>query len=215
LVFNEGGLNNMTTRFESVGSVNMLRIDPLNNRVGIADNGFAPSDGLFHLFQGGAAGVVTAHASADGIVLESNGVTGFSILVPNDGTAGNIYIGAPTTGNNSGQISYVPFTGLMTLATSTLPAIRMDTNQNILLGTIGAAATSAAGALHIPNDTSPTAVLANAVVIGSKDSGAGGNLAVPEIWIEEPPEAVGTFTPTMKMKIWVNGTEYFMQLDPV
>jgi hypothetical protein len=35
------------------------------------------------------------------------------------------------------------------------------------------------------------------------------------LWIEEPPEVVGTFTPTMKMKIWVNGVEYFMQLDPV
>jgi hypothetical protein len=193
----------------------MLFIDSGNNRVGIADNGFAPSDGLLHLFQGGAAGVVVASTLADTIVIESNGAAGLSILVPNDGTAANIFMGAPTSGNSGGQIIYIPFTGLMTFSTSALPAIRIDTDQNILLGTIAAAATSAAGALHIPNDTSPTAVLANAIVLGSKDSGAGGSLAVPELWIEEPPEVVGTFTPTMKMKIWVNGTEYFIQLDPV
>ncbi len=215
IVINETGAAVHDLRVESVGSNHIFFVDSGNNRIGIADNGFAPSDGLIHVFQGGSAGVVAAHANADTLVLESNTHAGLNILVPNDGTTANIYMGAPTSGNNGGQLSYVPSTGLMTLATSTLAGIKIDTDQNILLGTVAAAATSAAGALHIPNDTSPTAVLANGVVLGSKDSGAGGTLAVPEIWIEEPPEVVGTFTPTMKMKIWINGTEYFIQLDPV
>jgi hypothetical protein len=215
IVVNETGAAVHDFRVESVGSANMLFIDSGNNRVGIADNGFAPSDGLLHLFRGGAAGVVAASVLADSIVIESNAATGLSILVPNDGTAANIFLGAPTSGNSGGQIIYIPFTGLMTFSTSALPGIRIDTDQNILLGTIGAAATSAAGALHIPNDTSPTAVLANAIVLGSKDSGAGGSLAVPELWIEEPPEVIGTFTPSHKFKVWINGTEYFIQLDAV
>ena len=215
IVINETGATVHDLRVESAGSNHMLFVDSGNNRIGIADNGFAPSDGLVHLFRGGAAGVVAASTLADGIVMESNAATGFSILVPNDGTACNLFMGAPTSGNAGGKLIYVPSLGLMTLETSALPAIRIDTDQNILLGTIGAAATSAAGALHIPNDTSPTAVLANAIVIGSKDSGAGGSLAVPELWIEEPPEVVGTFTPTMKFKVWINGVEYFIQLDPV
>jgi hypothetical protein len=215
IVVNETGATVHDFRVESAGSNHMLFVDSGNNRIGIADNGFAPSDGLVHLFRGGAAGVIAASTLADSIVIESNAATGLTILVPNDGTAANIFMGAPTSGNAGGKLIYVPSLGLMTLETSALPALRIDTDQNLLMGLIAARATSAAGALHIPNDTSPTAVLANGIVIGSKDSGAGGSLAVPEIWIEEPPEVVGTFTPTMKMKIWVNGTEYFIQLDPV
>ncbi len=215
IVINETGATVHDLRVESAGSNHMFFVDSGNNRIGIADNGFAPSDGLIHVFQGGAAGVVAAHANADTLVLESNAAAGLQILIPNDGTSGNIYIGAPTTGNNSGQISYVPFTGLMSFFTSTIVGLKIDTDQNLLMGLVAAAATSSAGALHIPNDTSPTAVLANGIVIGSKDSGAGGTLAVPELWIEEPPEVIGTFTPSHKFKVWINGVEYFIQLDAV
>jgi len=86
--------------------------------------------------------------------------------------------------------------------------------DNVLINS-SVSATTAKGHLHISNGTSPTAVLTDGVVMGSKNSGTGGSLAVQELWIEEPPETIGTFTPSHKFKIWINGVEYFVQLDAV
>lgn len=74
-------------------------------------------------------------------------------------------------------------------------------------------AATALGHLHIGTGISPTAVLADGIVLGSKDSAVGSLLAVPELWIENPPEVIGTFTPSHKFKTWINGVEYFIQLD--
>ncbi len=125
LVFNEGGLTNMDTRFESLNSTRLLFIDASADRLGIADNSFAPSDGLIHVFQGGSAGVVAAHANADTLVLESNTHLGISILAPADGTTSNIYFGN-TTQNNDGSISFEGFNQRLTLSVNAVEALRLD-----------------------------------------------------------------------------------------
>ena len=125
LVFNEGGLTNMDTRFESLNSNRILFIDASADRIGIADNGFAPSDGLIHVFQGGSAGVVAAHANADTIVLESNTHLGITLLAPADGTTSNIYFGN-TTQNNDGIISFEGFNQRFIFSTNAVEGFRLD-----------------------------------------------------------------------------------------
>ncbi len=130
LVFNEGGLTNMDTRFESLNSTRILFIDASADRLGIADNGFAPSDGLIHVFQGGSAGVVAAHANSDTLVLESNTHLGISLLAPADGTTSNIYFGN-TTQNNDGSISYEGFNQRLTLSVNAVQQLHLDPVENV------------------------------------------------------------------------------------
>ena len=77
---------------------------------------------------------------------------------------------------------------------------------------------SAAGVLTIANGTSPAALTANQIYIGSKDStGLSSDGATLELFLEGAPEASGMSVPTMshRISVWINGTEYFMYLDPV
>jgi hypothetical protein len=52
------------------------------------------------------------------------------------------------------------------------------------------------------------------VVIGQKDSSVG-STATLDIETEEDVVVVGTFTPSHKLAVWINGTEYHIQLDAV
>ena len=83
------------------------------------------TDGQFHVIRGGLAGTVTASTLANGIVVESNVDAGISILVPNDGSTANLYFGAPTSGNNAGQVRMVPSTGIMTLLTGAVSRLTL------------------------------------------------------------------------------------------
>jgi hypothetical protein len=125
IVVNETGAAVHDFRVESVGSANMLFIDSGNNRIGIADNGFGPSDGLIHVFQGGAAGVVAANTAADTLVLESNTAMGISLLAPADGTTSNIYFGN-TTQNNDGFVSFEGFNQRLTFGVNAVQALHLD-----------------------------------------------------------------------------------------
>lgn len=70
------------------------------------------------------------------------------------------------------------------------------------------------GNLRITNaTTAPSAHTDDNVLIFSKDASTGG--ATLGLFTECDVEAVGTFTATQKLKIWVNGVEYWIQLDAV
>lgn len=73
---------------------------------------------------------------------------------------------------------------------------------NITQGTVAATA-------NAPGDQT-----AGTVLIGQKDSSVG-STATLDIETEEDVVAIGTFTPSHKFAVWINGVEYHIQLDAV
>lgn len=67
----------------------------------------------------------------------------------------------------------------------------------------------------IKNGTPPAAAVADEIQIYSKDSSDGAANATLALMLEQAVEVIGTFTPSHKIKIWLNGTEYWLQLDAV
>lgn len=86
--------------------------------------------------------------------------------------------------------------------------------DNVLFGGT-TSASNAKGHLHIYQQTSPTNFIAGGITLGSKDSSVGTADATVELWLETAPIAIGTFTASHKFPIWINGTEYHIQLDAV
>ena len=60
----------------------------------------------------------------------------------------------------------------------------------------------------------PGTQAAGKVVVGQKDSSVG-STATLDIETEEDVVVIGTFTPSHKLAIWINGVEYHIQLDAV
>lgn len=111
-IFNTGVFMNldqntaMDFQVNTLNSAPFLRVISADNRMGLSQGvSFAATDGILHIFDQGAAGVVDANSLADAIVIEGNTGTGLSILTPDDGTTGNIYFGNPTN-NNDGIITF-------------------------------------------------------------------------------------------------------------
>lgn len=53
------------------------------------------------------------------------------------------------------------------------------------------------------------------IIIHSKDSSGGSANATLALYLEEAPEATASFTQSHRLKIWINGTEYYLSLDAV
>jgi hypothetical protein len=70
-------------------------------------------------------------------------------------------------------------------------------------------------ALGIDIGTTVTSVKANSISISAKDSSDGAANATLALYLEQAVEAIGTFTASHKIKVWINGTEYWLQLDQV
>jgi hypothetical protein len=70
-------------------------------------------------------------------------------------------------------------------------------------------------ALGITIGTTVTSALANTFSISARDSSLGTTNATLALYLEQTVEAIGTFTPSDKLRIWVNGIEYWIQLDAV
>lgn len=71
------------------------------------------------------------------------------------------------------------------------------------------AATNLKASANAPGDQT-----ASIVLIGQKDSSVG-STATLDIETEEDVVVVGTFTPSHKLAVWINGVEYHIQLDAV
>jgi len=83
---------------------------------------------------------------------------------------------------------------------------------NIGIGT-ATFASSATQSLAIKNGTAPNAHLDDTVHIFSKDASSGG--ATLGLFTECAVESIGTFVESHKLKVWINGTEYYISLDAV
>ena len=68
--------------------------------------------------------------------------------------------------------------------------------------------------LAIANGTEPSAHTDNQIYIGSKDATTT-NEATLSLFCEEDPEASSTWNMSQRMKVWINGTEYWIALDAV
>jgi hypothetical protein len=74
---------------------------------------------------------------------------------------------------------------------------------------------SAVNCLSFALSTEPASATADQIYLGAKDSSDGTPKATLMMYLEQAVEVIGTFTPSHKLKIWINGTEYWMQLDAV
>jgi len=104
----------------------------------------------------------------------------------------------------------------LTFKTNTTTRMAIDQNGNVGIGTT-TINSNAVGVLTIKNGTSPSAVTSNQIYIGSKDStGLSSNGATVELFLEGGPEASSMSVPNMshRISVWINGTEYFIYLDP-
>lgn len=111
------------------------------------------------------------------------------------------YFGAISTG---GKIQFLTGNDTHTM--------RLDSSGNVGIGTTSFP-TSSVGNLTIKNGTAPSEHLDNTITIYSVDSSD--SLSTLGLYLEQDVEDVGTFTPTKKIKIKINGIEYWLQLDPV
>ena len=89
-----------------------------------------------------------------------------------------------------------------------------DVNGNMGLGT-STFGTNAAKSLGIAIGTEPSTSIAGQIEIYAKDSSDGAANATLAFRTEQNVEVIGTFTASHKIKVWFNGTEYWVQLDAV
>lgn len=109
------------------------------------------------------------------------------------------------------------------LADGTLPtgvfAIYADTDPSYFGANVAIGATafgaSAAKVLGILNGTAPTTSPVDMIQIFSADNTEVTPGATLGLRTENAPEAIGTFTESHKLRIWVNGVEYWISLDAV
>lgn len=238
-------INNLTgITVQSSTSTRMLYVDETNDRVGIGLGNLAPTDGILHI-QAASAGAVAALASRDDIVVESDNFCGMTFLCPTTkasyiafGDTDNNTTGLITYDHSADTLYFhvEGTTEALAISDSTgfvfnesgsaTQDFRVETDtvtdmffidagtQNVHINNTTSAASSV-GNLHIGIGTSPTASITDGIVIGSKDSSAGATDATVELWLETDPVVVGTFTASHKFPIWINGTEYHIQLDAV
>jgi len=64
------------------------------------------------------------------------------------------------------------------------------------------------------NANAPGTNAASIALIGQKDSSVGSK-ATLDVETEEVVAAIGTFTPSHKLAVWINAVEYNLQLDAV
>jgi hypothetical protein len=96
--------DNVTIAGDLTVDTNTLFVDSSTNKVSI---GTTSSDGTLHVHTG-SAGVVTAAAAADDLVIENSNAAGLSLLFDDTSTNsyGVIYWGNETDGNADGRIEY-------------------------------------------------------------------------------------------------------------
>lgn len=102
--------------------------------------------------------------------------------------------------------------GDLTISTITDGSLLFSTAKNYGFGTSSFDGT-AVGVLSIANGTAPAAHVDNTIQIYSTDSSD--STSTLGLMLEQAIEDIGTFTGSHKIKIKINGTEYWLQLDVV
>ena len=95
-------------------------------------------------------------------------------------------------------------------ATTAGQSLRLNANVGLLTNTFGA---NSDGVLAIANGTAPGAHVDNEIQMYSVDSSD--SAATLGLMLEQAVENIGTFTASHKIKVKINGTEYWIELDAV
>jgi len=155
-----------------------------DSRVGI---GTSSPDGTLHV-NTGSAGSVTASSEGDNLVVEDNGGVGFTLLAP-DASDTNIFFGSASSSTNA-LIRFNRDALLMTIGTATAnseikiqsgnqgEAIRIDSNQNIGIGTASPATLlDVQGKLNVTGNVS---IAQDTLFVDNTSSRIGIGTAAPE-----------------------------------
>jgi len=168
---------------------------------------------------GGIITVVAVNVAGTGYrVNDTITISGLSDQVPganDDGTFDIATVGEEDTITNETVIGYNAIghgSNTITLGNTGIVTRVLRGNVGIDTSTFGAGAVNV---LAIPNGTPPAAAVADEIQIYSKDSSDGAANATLALMLEQAVEVIGTFTPSHKIKVWLNGTEYWLQLDAV
>ena len=168
---------------------------------------------------------VGANALAENIDGVGNTAIGYSALASNlhgntnvaiGFNAGYYFMGSDTLfidnaarANEAAEFTNALVYGIFAAATKD-QYFRINANVGLGTHTFGANSNFVLG---IANGTAPAAHVDDEIQIYSKDASTGG--ATLGIETEAAVEAIGTFTASNKLKVWINGTEYWIQLDAV
>lgn len=166
---------------------------------------------------GDGVGVFRAVATGDRAVLWAN-----SMLAPNL-SAGNTvvhFMGKESAARNAG---YFGFRYTSDHGYDNFITFGHHSNDNLAnlspggVFSIGGTTfdATARNVVQIVGSTEPGGSVADAVQLYEKDSSLGAGHGTLGLYTEEVVEAIGTFTPSHKLRIWHNGTEYHIQLDAV
>ena len=197
--------------FIGANSTTILTVDGPNTRVGI---GQSSPDGILHV-QSATAGVITAEADGDELVLEGSANAGLTILSGN-ASLGSILFGDDGD-NNIGFMQYNHSTNSLGIGTNTSTAMTIDSSQNVGIG-IG----TPDGPLHTMKESagSVTAITqANGLVVEATTPGIsilGANGASNSIVFGSPADNdIGSivYTTTSEQMIFTTNTAACMKMD--
>jgi hypothetical protein len=207
-----GTLTGLTVSGDADFSSNTLFIDDSTSRVGIGTN--SPSVDVQVEF-GTSNGIMSVRSSGtntDGFfqIGNSDATRFLSIFGGHSGNLGTNLIFKNDAGSHFRIGTAASVTG-----SGYAEKIRLDVDGNLGIG-VTSFGTSATGVLGLSADkVVPTTSPAGMVQIFADDSSDGSANATLAIRTEQAVEAIGTFTPSNKLKIWINGTEYWIQLEAV
>jgi len=178
-----------------------LKVDSTNNRVGIGTAS-----------PGGALDIVTDISDGERQIIISEGhadTTAAAFFGYHDTSTTSAFIGNRYADNDA------TFSIRMKGSAASNDVVTVTGDGNVGIGT-GTFQASAAKYLTIANGTSPASATADQIYIGSKD-GSGISGATLALYNEQTVDdtaldAVGTLS--HRITVWVNGTEYYLYLDP-
>lgn len=114
---------------------------------------------------------------------------------------------------SANPVGYLTF-GTSTTAAGNATRMTLDSLGNLLLGARVTAVDGITKRIQIEVGAEPTAAFTDAINIGAAVC-TSSNLPQLAWYQGEGPAAVGTFTASHKIKVRINGTEYWIQLDAV
>jgi hypothetical protein len=192
------------------GNTTALTVDASQN-VGI---GISTPDTKLHVWESDA-GAVSVYTSTV-LSVEMGGVAGpfFELLSADTCTGAGLLFSSPSSNGLDNSFYFNHVLNDLSLRVGGAQRANFDASSNWLMAS-ASVGTSGTGVFCLNNGTEPTTSPAGVVQIYSKDSSDGAANATLGIRTEQAVEAIGTFTPSHKHKIWLNGVEYWIQLDAV
>lgn len=128
----------------------------------------------------------------------------------------NVYLGFEAGGSNTDERNNCVAIGYRAKASQDFSFVlgSQTDAERVNYGFGGESYGSGVGVAFFKNAvTNASAAPTSGIILHSRDSSDGdGTLA---LFLEQDVEVVGTFTASHKVKVWINGTEYWLQLDAV